>query len=104
MAVFQGVPTVPQNAGLFAPIQLEKLVYTREDIPWADPHPEDPRKMAYRVYVRQFGNEWAVFASLGANDSVRRVFATFEAAEAAFNRIQHWTMVKTLRARGFQLT
>ena len=103
MAVFQGVPTAP-TPSVFSPIIMEKLVYTREDIRWSDPHPEDPRKMAYRVYVRAFGNQFAVYASLGPNDSLRRVVATIEQAEQVFNGIQHWTTVKGLRGRGFRLT
>ena len=107
MAIFKGQKTEDlqtKDARCAGPdIVLTKHLYTREKLEWADPHPDDPRKQSFRLYVRKNrDNTYTVMASMGVNQSMKKDFPTLDEAAQVYHRTNHWVTVKTLYNQGFR--
>lgn len=115
MARFVGQPTAHTAAAdtrrftsVGNEILEERLVLTREEIEWSEPHPDRFGHRCYRLYVRREPraagpDHYTVVASMGVNDSMKRELGPDrEKALKVYFAVNDWTMRKTLRGRGFR--
>lgn len=121
MAVFKGKategPALPTEFSRFIHL-LEKRVRANPD--WVrvsgqgdwrsysfnawdmDPDPRDSRFYRYAVRLYRYGEGFSVIVNLNINDSLRRLFRTYEDALRVFEEIHPYTTKKGLWNRGFQ--